>query len=250
MKLRKHHVFWLVFFGGLLLFAGAMVWYTRQALRPYPAAPEAREALASTPELEVRPTAYGWVFIPSQQVRAGLAFYPGGLVEPEAYAPVLRRIAQAGYRVALLRLRYNLAVTEQGKARQPIAEAPGLRWAVGGHSLGGVVASNFAASNPAAKALVMWAAYPLNDLSSLSLPTLALFGEKDGRISQEQLEAHKGKFPPATRFVVIPGLNHASFGAYGPQRGDNPTALPKETGWDQVAQQTVAFLNEALGTLP
>ncbi|RMH55243.1 MAG: alpha/beta hydrolase [Deinococcus-Thermus bacterium] len=247
--MSKHHVFWLAFLGGLLFFAGAMVWYTRQALRPYPADPEALKALEPAPGLEVRATPYGWVFIP-REARGGLAFYPGGLVEPEAYAPVLRRIAGAGYRVALLRVRYNLAVTEQGKARQPIAEAPGLRWAVGGHSLGGVVASNFAASNPDARALVMWAAYPQNDLSSRPLPTLALFGEKDGRISAEQLEAHKSKFPPGTRFVVLPGLNHAGFGAYGPQRGDNPAALPKEAGWDQVAQRTVAFLREALDSPP
>ncbi|RDI95838.1 alpha/beta hydrolase [Meiothermus sp. QL-1] len=243
--MSKHHVFWLVFFGGLLFFASAMVWYTQRVLKPYPPFPEALQALESTPALEVRPTAYGWVFVPGK-ARGGLAFYPGGLVEPEAYAPVLRRIAQAGYRVALLRVRFNLAVTEQGKARLAIQEAPDLPWAVGGHSLGGVVASNFAASVPGVQALVMWAAYPQNDLSSQSLPTLALLGEKDGRISPEQIEEHRAKFPKNTRFEVIPGLNHAGFGAYGPQRGDNPATLSQEAGWDEVARRTLRFLDQTL----
>jgi dienelactone hydrolase len=155
-------------------------------------------------------------------------------------------IAAEGYRVALLRVRFNLAVTEQGKARQAIAEAPTLPWAVGGHSLGGVVASNFAQSNPEVRALVMWAAYPQNDLSGKDLPTLALFGELDGVIRAEQLEASLSKFPKNTQTETVPGLNHAGFGAYGPQRGDRPATIPAEEGWRRVAQRTLDFLEKNL----
>jgi dienelactone hydrolase len=109
-----------------------------------------------------------------------------------------------------------------------------------------VVASNFANSNPSVKALVMWAAYPQNDLSSKSLPTLALFGEKDGIIQQEQLAASQGKFPKNTQKQIIPGLNHAGFGSYGAQRGDNPATLSPEKGWAEIAQRTIAFLHRAL----
>lgn len=244
--MNKHRVFWLVFFGGLLLFAGAIVWYTQRALTPYPPSEAALRALESSTGLEVQATAYGWVFIPQGAVKGGLAFYPGGLVEPQAYAPVLRQIAASGYRVALLRVRFNLAVTEQGKARTAIAEAPQLPWAVGGHSLGGVVASNFADSNPNARAIVMWAAYPQNDLSTKNLPTLALHGEKDGVIRQEQLAASQDRFPKGTIRQTIPGLNHAGFGSYGTQRGDNPATIPPQAGWDEIAHRTVTFLDQAL----
>lgn len=244
--MNKQRIFWLVFLGGLLLFASATVWYTQRALTPYPPAQAALEALASDAEMQVLETPYGWVFVPRGKVRGGLAFYPGGLVDPRAYAPVLRLIAKGGYRVALLRVRFNLAVTEQGKARQAIAEASTLPWAVGGHSLGGVVASNFAQSNPAVRALVMWAAYPQNDLSDKVLPTLALFGELDGVIRAEQLEASRSKFPRNTQTETIPGLNHAGFGAYGPQRGDRPARIPADQGWRLVAQRTLDFLNSSL----
>lgn len=127
MRNVGQRVFWLVFLGGLLLFASAIVWYTQRALAPYPPAQAALEALASDAKVRVMETPYGWVFIPQEAVKGGLAFYPGGLVEPQAYAPTLRQIAMGGYRVALLRVRFNLAVTEQGKARQAIAEAPPSR---------------------------------------------------------------------------------------------------------------------------
>lgn len=244
--MNKQRIFWLVFLGGLLLFASATVWYTQRALTPYPPAQAALEALVSDAGVQVLETPYGWVFIPQGAIKGGLAFYPGGLVEPQAYAPALRMIAAGGYRVALLRVRFNLAVTEQGKARQAIAEASTLPWAVGGHSLGGVVASNFAQSNPEVRALVMWAAYPQNDLSGKDLPTLALYGDKDGVIRQEQLAASQGKFPKGTQYQTIPGLNHAGFGAYGPQRGDNAATLSPEAGWREIAQRTVAFLNQTL----
>jgi hypothetical protein len=247
--MSARRVFWLVFFGGLLLFATATVWYTQRVLTPYPPAQVALEALLSDSQVQVQATSYGWVFVPQGRVKGGLAFYPGGLVEPQAYAPVLRRIAAEGYQVALLRVRFNLAVTEQGKARQAIAQAPTLAWAVGGHSLGGVVASNFAQSSPDPKALVMWAAYPQNDLSEKDLPTLALFGERDGVIRAEQLEASRSKFPKNTLEQVIPGLNHAGFGAYGPQRGDNPATISVEEGWRQIAGRTVAFLDQHLGAV-
>lgn len=244
--MNTQRVFWLVFLGGLLLLSSAIVWYTRRALAPYPPAQAALEALASDAEVQVMETPYGWVFIPQEAVKGGLAFYPGGLVEPQAYAPTLRQIAMGGYRVALLRVRFNLAVTEQGKARQAMAEAPSLPWAVGGHSLGGVVASNFAQSSDEVRALVMWAAYPQNDLSAKDLPTLALFAELDGVIRPEQLEASLGKFPKNTHRQTIPGLNHAGFAAYGPQRGDQAATIPAEEGWRQVAQRTIAFLDRFL----
>ena len=38
---------------------------------------------------------------PDQAEDIGLVFYPGGLVEPSAYAPVLRNLAEAGYLVVI-----------------------------------------------------------------------------------------------------------------------------------------------------
>lgn len=244
--MNKQRTFWLIFFGLLLFFALSMVLYTRNVLKPYPPSPEALQALESSPSVEVQKTRYGWVFVPRGEARGGFAYYPGGLVDPRAYAPLMQRIAAGGYRVALLQVRFNLAVTEQGKARQPIAEQPELRWAVGGHSLGGVVASNFAQSNPDARATVFFASYPQNDLSTLALPALSLIGSTD-KVVGAKLEAAKAKFPKNTQFAVIEGLNHAGFGGYGPQRGDGEATISKAAGWDEIARRTLDFLDQTVG---
>ncbi|MER3553463.1 MAG: alpha/beta hydrolase [Meiothermus sp.] len=245
--MSRRNIFWLFFFGLLLVFAGTVVSYTRNALKSYPPTQAALQALEPSPTLQVQKTGYGWVFIPRGTTKGGFAFYPGGLVEPQAYAPPLRKIAEGGYRVALLQVPFNLAVTAQGKARDAIAEAPNLRWAVGGHSLGGVVASNFAQSNPDAKAIVMWSSYPQNDLSALEKPTLLLRGDRDGVVRKDRLEQNRAKFPKNTQFVSLPGLDHASFGGYGPQRGDNAATVGKEEGWDLIAKRTLEFLDKLPG---
>ena len=244
--MNKRRTFWLIFFGLLLFFALSVVLYTRNVLKPYPPSAQALQALISTASVRVEKTNYGWVFIPTGAVKGGLAYYPGGLVDPRAYAPLMQRIAQGGYRAALLQVRFNLAVTEQGKARQPIAANPELRWAVGGHSLGGVVASNFAQSNPDAKAIVFWASYPQNDLSKLAMPALALIGDQD-KVVGDKLGQSKPKFPKATRFEAIQGLNHSGFGGYGPQRGDGEATLSKEQGWQEIAKYTLQFLDQTVG---
>jgi hypothetical protein len=238
--------FWIIFFTLLFFFAGSVVLYVRQALQPALPSQAGLDAIQTSSAVVVREEKYGWSFQPPGSVTRGLAFYPGGLVSPIAYAPLMKAIAHKGYRVALLRMPYNLAVSAQGKAREPMGQNPELNWALGGHSLGGVVAMNFAASNPAAKAVVMWAAYPQGDQSGKDLPTLALFGGQDGLIGQEKIAAEKGKFPQGTVLEVIAGLNHSGFAAYGPQRGDREALIGKEEGWKLVVGKTVEFLNRHL----
>ena len=251
LKKRTTRFFWLVFFGLILFFALSITLYARNVLKASPPTPVALQAMQSDGKLTINKTNYGWEFVPAGAVKAGLAFYPGGLVEPPAYAPILRRIASSGYRVALLQVRFNLAVTEQGKARPALEAHPELKWFLAGHSLGGVVASNYADSNPDKVAgLVLWAAYPQNNLSAKSIPTLALFGEKDGVTNKERLEAAKALLPQGTIQITIQGLNHAGFGAYGAQRGDNPATIGLEQGWDTVARLTTGFLDKTIGAQP
>lgn len=215
-----------------------------QALFVPPLAPNqvALEALQSGSTVKVEQTAYGYAFIPANPAKGGFAFYPGGRVDLRAYSPILRRVAEAGYRVVLLEMPLSLAILDQGKAQTPIAANPELKWAVGGHSLGGVAAANFAADNPAVKGVVLWASFPQNDQSGLKIPTLALFGDQDGLINAERRAEESKKLSQGNTLTVIAGLNHAGFGGYGPQPDDKPATINPESGWDQVTALTVGFL--------
>ena len=51
------------------------------------------------------------VFRPSSPTHKGLIYYPGGLVDPEAYAVTAQGIADAGYLVVIPKMPLNLAFT-------------------------------------------------------------------------------------------------------------------------------------------
>jgi len=141
----------------------------------------------------------------------------------------------------------NLAVLNPGAAHDVIAAYPQIqRWAVGGHSLGGAMAANFAKNNPeAVQGLVLWAAYPASsdDLSASSLSVLSIYGTLDGLATGEKINASRALLPEDTTYVPIEGGNHAQFGWYGEQSGDNTAAITRQVQQDQIIQATVALLN-------
>lgn len=234
--------------------AGGFVLYTK--LKTASPEPEALAAMTSTDEVEV--TAGSWlVFKPKDAVpRAGFIIYPGGLVDARAYAPTARDIAAEGYLAVIVPMPLNLAVLGSGKATDVIESFLEIdTWAVGGHSLGGAMASQYAHDNPDnVSGLVLWAAYPASsdNLSDSDLAVTSIYGTDDGLASLEEIEDSRPLLPPDTEFVPIEGGNHAQFGWYGPQSGDNPAAISHPEQQAQIVAATVALLERMLsdGTAP
>lgn len=55
-------------------------------------------------------------FIPQINVNnSALIFYPGGFVDPKAYAPLARKISENGYKVIIAKLPYRIAFLESQK---------------------------------------------------------------------------------------------------------------------------------------
>ena len=79
---------------------------------------------------------------------------------------------------------FNLAVFDIDAAQAVISDHPEIgAWAVGGHSLGGSMAAQFASSHPGAVAgLVLWASYSAADLSGAALPVASIFGTLDSGV--------------------------------------------------------------------
>ncbi|MBK9927409.1 MAG: alpha/beta hydrolase [Anaerolineales bacterium] len=175
----------------------------------------------------------------------GFIFYPGGRVDYRAYAPVLHKIAANGYFVAVVEVNLNLAFFEVEAADRVIAKYPEItHWAVGGHSLGGVAASLYAAKHQdVIKGLAFWASYPSDDsLKASAIHVISIYGTNDGLATSEKIEASKALLPPQTQYVPIEGGNHGQFGAYGVQDGDNPASVSAEEQWAQTADAISKFL--------
>ncbi len=227
----------------VLVVAGFVVYAKSSTASPQP---EALTAMQSTPEVEV--ITDGWLaFVPQETtLTTGFVFYPGGLVDPRAYAPMAEDIAAEGFLVVIPRMPLNLAVFSPGKATDVIQAFPEIElWAIGGHSLGGAMASQYASRNPTSvSGLALWAAFPPegSDLSGRDLAATSVYGTRDGLVSIEEIEASRQLLPAETKFVAVEGGNHAQFGWYGPQKGDLPAVLSHAEQQAQTVAATVALL--------
>jgi dienelactone hydrolase len=178
----------------------------------------------------------------------GLVFYPGARVDFRAYAPAAQAIADQGNLVVLVRMPLNLAVFDPDLAGDVIAGNPQIEhWAVGGHSLGGAMAANFVYTHPGVvDGLVLWAAYPAesNDLSGSDVQVLSISASLDGLSTPDKIAASAALLPQDTLWVVIEGGNHAQFGWYGEQSGDNPATITREEQQAQIVQATADLLSK------
>ena len=234
----------LVLFGSG--FATYEVLHSRNQARP-----EAVAALQSDSEVTVsRADGQDWyVFAPADaSPTTGLILYPGGFVDPVAYAPIARAIAQQGYLVVLDPMPLDLAVTNIRAADAIIAAYPEIDvWAIGGHSLGGAMAAEYVNNNPGAVAgLALWAAYPAGktDRSASPITVVSVYGDADGVASSEQVLGAAARLPAGATFVAIPGGNHTQFGFYGErlQRGDNPAGIGRDGQRAAIVAATVQML--------
>lgn len=212
----------------------------------YELVPEQRAALQSDAFVSV--VSDGWLsFTPVQtDYDTGLVLYPGGRVAAEAYAPLARAIAEEGYYVAIVYAPLNLAFFGIGAADEVIAGQPEVaRWAVGGHSLGGVAASLFVRDNQDIGGLLLMATYPADDALSTraDLDVLSIYGTRDGVANIESIRNSAASLPPSAEFVAIEGANHAYFGWYGPQAGDQPATISQADFQAEVVQIITAWLS-------
>jgi hypothetical protein len=199
--------------------------------------PQAQAALESDEVVTVE-TGRWFVFRPAAGTpNAGFVLYPAGRVPAEAYAPLARALAKADYLAVVIPSPLNLAIFNPHAAADVIKAFPEVKhWAVGGHSLGGTAAADFAYEHPdLVDGLVLMAAYPPED-ADLSgrddLEVTLMYGPLDGLFRAKDVEQARQRLPQDTHEVVIVGGNHAYFGWYGDQPVDGSALISR------VKQQT------------
>jgi hypothetical protein len=245
MNIKRIIKFALIGLISLIIIAvlGLIVW---SKTGTYPARMVALSALESTDRVTI--TQDKWIVFESvEEADTGLIFYPGGLVEPTAYAPILHRIADEGLIVIITPMPLNLAIINSGAANAVIDAYPEIStWILAGHSLGGASAAIFAENNPERiDAIALWDSYPpdSSDLSDNTIPVISIFGTTNNFPNTENFNDKKHLLPADTIFVGIEGASHAQFGDYGPQKGDVVPALSLQEQHEQVAEIMLDFIN-------
>ncbi len=76
------------------------------------------------------------------------------------------------------------------------------------------------------------------------LEVIKIFGSEDGVADEQSIMHNRTKLPPTAKFVRIEGANHAQFGYYGFQLGDNSATISKEKQQAETANQIVEFVKQ------
>ena len=198
------------------------------------------EALESDGNVAVSKESFGWYF-DGPSTENALIFYPGGKVDETAYAPLLHKLAGDGVDVFLIKMPARLAFLGMNKADDILSNFNYDNFYIGGHSLGGVAASTFAAGNENIDGLVLLASYSTQELPE-NLRVLLVYGSEDGVLNRESYEKSKTNLPPDFTEEIIEGGNHAGFGSYGAQKGDGSAAITSGEQTDKAAETIVNFI--------
>lgn len=243
--MRRLRIALIAVFVIIVLAAGGFVIWANTT--PAPMA-EALAALESDAAVAVDQSRW-IVFTPNNlEPTTGLIFYPGGRVDARSYAPALRAIAQQGYLAVIVPMPLNLAIFGINGADGVIAAYPAIQhWVIGGHSLGGSMASRYAHDHPATiDGIVLWASFVEDNFSLTNTPLAAasISGTEDGLATDSEIENSRAELPADASFIVIDGGNHAQFGYYGDQPGDNPATISRAAQQEQVIAATLAVLEQ------
>ena len=229
---------------------GLSVWGNSRHAAP---AAEALAALGSDAAVTVEEGRY-LVFRPtSSQPRMGVIFYPGANCDIHGYAPVLRRLAAAGYFVVDVPMPLEFAFLAPNRALDVQAAYPAItRWAIVGHSLGAAMAANFVFNHPTAvTGLVIWDSYPApnNSLAGYPRPVWHIHRAKPDGSPPVAFTEHRGLFPADSHWVPIRGGIHMYFGSFDGgayQEGWAPE-ISRAQQQDQAVAATLAALQAMSG---
>ncbi len=207
----------------------------------YDADDTAYEATRNDDTVKVREVDYGWYFNGPSEDDA-LIFYPGTMVDEMAYAPLAHKIAAEGMDVCVVAMPIHNPLVGKKKAKDPMEQHSYKNWYIGGHSLGGAMAGEYASSNPYDfKGVVMLAGYPTEKIDD-SQKLLLIYGTEDGIIDRQQFLKSEDYYPKEVRIEEMKGANYSQFGNYGTQKGDFKAKISSKEQQKKTAKLIVKYM--------
>lgn len=189
-----------------------------------------------------------YLFTPIQAFTDVFIFYPGAMVDPKAYVPLCRKIADNGIQVYLVKMPWRLASKGYNKPKELKLFADTTKtYILSGHSQGAKMAAQFVFENPGliSKLILIGTTHPRDvSLADSKIPVLKIYGSKDGVADEESIMNNKPKLPATTKFVRIEGANHSQFGYYGYQLGDHTATISREVQLAETVRTITAFIKQ------
>lgn len=203
-----------------LLLVGILVWLPQQTQAQlfYTAqSPTAFDATKSDDDiLVIKEEDQFWGFFPqvtSDMKDVGFIYHTATFYDERAYAPIARELAKSGYPAFILDVPLSLAFLTPFRADLVIRNYPDIKaWVVGGHGIGGAVASCYAQRRNM-DGLALFSSYPFplfNNFKRTDIEAISLWGSLDGITSRQQWEDGKLALPDDALFIEIEGANHSN----------------------------------------
>ena len=178
----------------------------------------------------------------------GIIFYPGGLVEYQAYLPLMEKLAQKGVFCILVKMPFDFAFMDFRAAGRFIKLYPEVEhWYMAGHSLGGAMAASYLSRHKNDfDGLILLAAYSNHNISDFKGKVISIYGSNDGVLNMKLYKKYLKNLPSSDkRFteIIIEGANHAQFASYGAQKGDYMSSI----SCDEQQERTALEIAEWIG---
>lgn len=175
-----------------------------------------------------------------------LIFYPGAMVDPKAYVPLCRKIAENGTAVYLIKMPWRLASRGYNKPKElHMFSDTSKTYILAGHSQGAKMAAQFVYENPGLvdKLILIASTHPRDiSLAGRALPIMKIYGSRDGVADEQSVLDNKSKLPATAQFVRIAGANHSQFAYYGFQFGDNSATINREQQQEETLKNIMEFI--------
>ena len=216
--------------GSALLLLAALIYFGSY----YRADETAKAALQGNETVSVTEIDGGY-FFDGPGSRQALIFYPGAKVECEAYAPLMLTLTERGFDCFLVDVPLNFALLGEDLAEKFLSAYRYESWLTAGHSMGGIVAADYAQKHPEnIDGVVLLASYTTTALND-TLKLCSIYGSEDGCLERKVYADNQSHWPEGSAELVIEGGNHAQFGSYGAQKGDGIAAVSAMEQWELTA---------------
>ena len=170
---------------------------------------------------------------------SALIFYPGAKVEYTSYLPMFTDLASQGVDCYLVEMPFNIAFFASDSADSIIENSSYSHYYISGHSLGGVVAASYANRTSGIDGVILFAAYPTEDIN---IPVLSIYGSQDKVLNLEKYNESKHLIKGNFTEFVVDGGNHEQFAYYGTQSGDGKATITPENQQMQAIDEIVKFV--------
>jgi len=177
----------------------------------------------------------------------GIIFYPGGLVEYQAYLPLMEKLARKGAFCILVKMPFDFAFFDFGAAGRYMKLYPQIdKWYMAGHSLGGAMAASYISRHEEDfEGLILLAAYSTHDISEEGLKVLSIYGSNDGVLNKSHYQKYRKNLPAVGKGLtetIIEGGNHAQFASYGAQKGDYMPEITPDEQQEKTAEEIAEWM--------